>query len=294
MRLLSFIGIAALMATSAPASAYVRSQENSTGACLFWTTREVPWVLNASDAADPPEQAVAALERSFGAWQDVECSDMSFRMDGFTDRQELGFDDTRHDNLNLLVFRKELCLDVVPAGDRCFAAGDCPEVYGCWDHSAGIIALSTVNYSRQLGFIVDADIEFNGARHRFTTTEATGPPCASPVDTDCVGTDLQNTATHEIGHLLGFDHSRIPQSTMFATASDAETSKRSLEQDDIDAICDVYPAGGPVLTCTPSGGISIAPTGTASNGCGCGAGAGGLVALAALLLAARRRAGKFR
>lgn len=285
MRIVGGLVLAALMAASAPASAYVRSQETSTGACLFWTTREVPWVLNPAGADEPPEQVQAALERSFAAWQDVECTDMTFRLDGLTDRQELGFDDTRHDNVNLLVFRNELCDDVVPARDPCFATRGCPEAYGCWDHAPGIIALSTVNYSRQLGFIVDADIEFNSARHAFTTTEATGPACTSAADTDCVRTDLQNTATHEIGHLLGFDHSPIAQSTMFATAGNAETSKRTLAQDDIDAICDVYPAGEPVLTCTPSGSIAITP----ADGCGCGAGPGSLLALAGLLFGLRRR-----
>lgn len=286
MRIASWLIVLAASLSSAPsAQAYVRSQDSSSGACLFWTRREIPWVLNDAGLANTPLVDVqAALNRSFDAWQDVPCSDIAFRSDGLTPRRDVGFDDTRDDNLNLLVFRETSCADraVVPAGDSCWPAGDCAEVYGCWDHSDAVIALTFATYAKKLGIIVDADIEFNAARHRFTATEATGPKCLTSLETDCVGTDVQNTATHEIGHLLGLDHSRSFNSTMYPTAGEGETKKRIPYQDDIDALCDIYPANERVLLCTPSGTVTAKPTPSS-----CGNAFGGWALLS--LLWARRK-----
>jgi hypothetical protein len=55
--------------------------------------------------------------------------------------------------------------------------------------------------------------------------------------------DVQNTVTHEAGHLIGFAHSPDPESTMFATAMLNETTKRDLTADDIQGMCDVFPLG---------------------------------------------------
>lgn len=253
------IALALVLASASEASAYVRS-ESPGGQCLFWNRREIPWVLNEKGSADvlPIEELVAALQRSFQTWEDVECSDITFRYDGLTSGIDAGREITSTSgNENSLIWRELSCNDAAPPNDDCFIEGTCPELYDCWDHAAGIIALTTTSFSNSTGVIVDADIEFNGVDFDFTVGD--GPPCAAGVTAACVSTDVQNTATHEIGHMLGFDHSPVLDSTMAATAALGETSKRTLEQDDIDALCDVYPAGGRVLTCSPSGNVRISP-----------------------------------
>ena len=133
-----------------------------------------------------------------------------------------------------------------------------------------MIALTTTSYNRQTGEVVDADIEFNGGPggFRFTATAATGPTCENRRSTDCVATDVENTATHELGHFLGLAHSAEPDATMYASAPDGETRKRDLDEDDEAALCTVYPDEGAVSTCTPSGTIRLEAAGPSrSTGC---------------------------
>lgn len=99
------------------------------------------------------------------------------------------------------------------------------------------MALTTVTFNRLNGTIVDADIEFNTFGYRFTTT-----------DTDVVW-DLLNIATHEVGHFLGFAHSKVEDATMFNVASFGETQKRTLSCDDATILWFRYPAGGKSRTC---------------------------------------------
>ena len=59
-----------------------------------------------------------------------------------------------------------------------------------------------------------------------TCVDPPAPVCSEERRTGCIGMDLQNTMTHEAGHVLGFSHSELRASTMFAMASRGETSKR--------------------------------------------------------------------
>ncbi len=284
-----------ILALSTTAAGYVRSEDSQTGACLFWPSREVHWSLNEAGSDDVPLEALeAALLKSAAAWTDVGCSDMTLVYDGRTSRTDVGFDPSSADNISVVVWRETNCNAAVPSDDNCRKSEDpfaCADAYGCWGHaSAGIIALTTSNYNRNIGNVVDVDMEFNGsamtggAPFRFTATESAGPPCTSPGATGCVATDVQNTATHEFGHFLGLAHSPVYDATMFASAPTGETAKRSLAKDDESGLCAVYPAGLPPATCTPSGRITISP---ADDGCGCASGAGGAPAALMLFVLAR-------
>jgi MYXO-CTERM domain-containing protein len=84
-----------------------------------------------------------------------------------------------------------------------------------------------------------------------------------------VSIDVQNTATHEEGHSIGLAHSLDPLATMYATAPAGETSKRILSDDDIAAVCTIYPKGAQTATCLGDP-IALAVNGESDNvGCGC-------------------------
>jgi Matrixin/Carboxypeptidase regulatory-like domain len=80
------------------------------------------------------------------------------------------------------------------------------------------------------GQILEADIFFN-PEVQFSTS-ATTPP-------DKI--DLQSVATHEVGHLLGLDHSSILSATMFPFMTNGTTYARVLSTDDIAGVSTIYP-----------------------------------------------------
>lgn len=87
------------------------------------------------------------------------------------------------------------------------------------------------------------------------------------------GYDLQNIATHEIGHALGLDHSNSGSATMWPSAGPGSESGRSISADDINGIKAVYgakSAGKPKITSLsgqtgPGGVLTIHGTGFSTD-----------------------------
>ncbi len=100
---------------------------------------------------------------------------------------------------------------------------------------SGAIATTVVHVDAQ-GHIYDADVYVNGSSHVFSRDGHGGT------------IDFRSVATHEIGHVLGLGHSTDARATMYA-AYPPGVSWRSLEQDDMDGVCTLYPGTGDVLGC---------------------------------------------
>ena len=188
---------------------------------------------------------------------------------------------------------------MVPAGDACEQDGSCANKYRCWSYGDFILALTTTTYSTRTGAIVDADVELHAGRHgdgsRNLFTAVASPVC--PVDAqspNCVAVDIQNTLTHEIGHIMGLAHSSLPNSTMAPTAPLGETSKRILDSGTAQALCDIYPRGQPSPSCEGTNLLRKKIVATSSGtACGSQAPVGpeglGLLAVALSALGLRRR-----
>ncbi|UQA58215.1 matrixin family metalloprotease [Polyangium aurulentum] len=112
-----------------------------------------------------------------------------------------------------------------------------------WPHpgAGSTLALTTVTYSVDSGEIYDADMELNAANTPFSTGDSK------------VTYDLHSIATHETGHFLGLSHSQDPTATMYRDYIPGTIDLRTLEPDDIEGICSIYPPGDPIPdSCDPS------------------------------------------
>jgi len=86
------------------------------------------------------------------------------------------------------------------------------------------------------GVLTDADTVFNDTPDfvRWATTTPGSPGLA----------DIRGVATHEIGHLLGIDHSPVQNATMGGIQPLGTIHARTLEPDDVGAAIETYPAFG--------------------------------------------------
>jgi hypothetical protein len=248
--------LAAALALGLPAApqAYVRSTTAGSGCPagaampLAWPSSPVPYVVDASGTADEPGTAVLdAVDASFAPWQAQACTGLRFRADPRVADPPVGF---------------------VQGG----ANANVVKWLSTWTQSASALAVTLVTFRCSDGAILDADIVLNDANFAFSSS-----PSATTVG-------VQNTVTHEVGHVVGFDHTPDPESTMYADAQFGETKKRDLTADDVAGLCAVYPASvAPPPAPSP-------PAPSPHGGCDSAGGAGG-AALALLGLARRARRG---
>ena len=194
----------------ADVSAY-QIQISSSGDTVRWEESCFYYTLHEDGSDNLPMEALRdAVRKSFDAWEDVPCSYFYFvETEEDATCSPIGFD-LKKSNMNLLVWREEAWHDNK-------------------DHGKSVMALTTLSYDDNTGRILDADIEFNGEYFDFSVSGERGKA------------DIQNTATHEIGHTIGLEHTSDRNTTMAPTAETGDTNKRTLEEDDINGICALYP-----------------------------------------------------
>lgn len=235
------------------------------GKPVYWTKECVVYHINeigAPQVADK-EGTFAAIRRSFQTWNNVDCSYIRLVDGGFTNISKSGDnDDSRNLGINILVWRDK----------------------GQWPHQKKVIALTSILFNPDTGVIADTDIELNS-------------DFSFSVGDQNVQIDIENTVTHELGHTLGLDHSSIIESTMFASAPLGEIKKRTLETDDINGLCSIYPVAQNPNNCDLSNVGYISATRRASSCSASGVDSGSpsangvllLVVLGAVLLARFKR-----
>ena len=258
------------------ASAYVQTTSDRSNMPVQWVERCIivrPDLRGSQDFSI--DQIEATLDRAVANWtsRTLSCGYLLLQSAPAVRVADVGID-----GQETLVFRDQLW-------ERPGAA---------MPHDPSIIALTTVFYVDTPGFvgdatILDADIELNGVNYTFTTDVTT-----AVARDNTVIADLENTLTHELGHVQGlghtcWDHIRdtppldnngdpipdcngaLPESILDTTMYPyplmvGETSKRHLSQDDVNGICDVYPqtAAAPACFAEVDGGCSVARFGSAA------------------------------
>lgn len=97
---------------------------------------------------------------------------------------------------------------------------------------AGALALTRRQFNPATGEITDGAIFFNGVRYTWA------------VNGRADAVDIQDVATHEIGHLIGLSHSPIGGMTMYPRTIAGRTQNRVLGTDDIIGASVIYPEPG--------------------------------------------------
>jgi Matrixin len=106
-----------------------------------------------------------------------------------------------------------------------------PRTGSDWPYEPNVAAKTTLEFGLTSGTITGAVLELNFANFRFVE---------NPRESDELSSDA--VLTHEMGHVLGLDHTRTRGATMEAeTSSSYSEHLSSLELDDSEAICAIYP-----------------------------------------------------
>jgi hypothetical protein len=163
----------------------------------------VSWTMHPNGSADVSfDAAQGAIKKAFDAWTAVSCATISFNYSGTASYQP---------SVGIWVRFQT----------------------GYWDPSVdGAAAYSVTTEYGSGNTIKKNEIVFNDAELQWS---------ASPVGPYSTLQDIQGVVTHEIGHSIGLDHSRIREATMFFSGGSSELA--SLHADDERGACYLYTSG---------------------------------------------------
>lgn len=187
-----------------------------------WPSQTIDIEINPSTSTDlSNSEILSELNNAMDQWENISSSSIVFnRITTLISPTNFG---PVNDGRNMITFVSDASLPV------------------------GIIGITFVTADTETRQIVDADMQFNQSQYNFVAA-----PNESELNTNKVL--LSAVASHEFGHLLGFDHSPIttkeliveniihilPESTMFPIFNDQKLEL--LTQDDISILSFTYPS----------------------------------------------------
>jgi len=287
---------------------FVRTGPTDAGHYLHWESGcAFLSVDTAGTTAIDGDAEFAIVDAAIAEWntKTAACSYFQVKNDGKLAGE------TKNDKINLIKFRDtpHFCANGMTSWGERPATKTAPA--SCYSTQAA--AITTAVYindktSPRDGAIIDADIELNGVNFAISDKGKTNGSAG------CLA-ELQNTLTHELGHFHGLEHPcyipnvdpmnrvddqgnpvpscfgtvlppKITEATMYNFQACGETIKETLSDDDINAICKIYPIASDPGTCAR---VPSAATGCCSGSVSRRPGASLLLAAATVLLVLRRR-----
>lgn len=230
-----------LFALALPAAAHAFSTDyTAAGRPIRWQQGVIDFRVDPAHADQEFAGLGALVSASAAQWNNVADVDAPTLRVVPGPLGEIGFDPARGDNASgVRVYRSA---PPIPLG--------------------AALALTVVTLRHGTGEVVDADIMVDAASHRFAALSPAGMLGGA-------GYDIQNTLTHELGHVLGLrEDPGEPEATMFPASPPGEVSKRDLAPVDGASLRMAYTDDGAPLSAAmaaraPSGGCGgarVAPT----------------------------------
>jgi hypothetical protein len=238
------------------AMAYVRTT-TETAKAFFWLDPNVRVTVYSKDP--PPyltrEKLMEAARQSAATWSypQVDCTSMMLTVSELDEAEaSVAYDDVNRITFRRIEWRKMPCD---------------PSKESCSPYDSRALAITSVFALKSSGRVIDSDMELNAVHYKWADVVTDAGTLNTPGEKVH---DLQNTMTHEFGHLIGFDHNCYDPSagrpratdnsgqlvpncsdatpamraaTMFNSASPLDVDKRDLAPDDIRAVCEIYPRG---------------------------------------------------
>lgn len=177
-----------------------------------WEKPCISIYLNENGTSQMPFDTVHSIvESAVLAWNHPDVSSLGMHFSGLTNETRVGYNPYTSRNANIIIFRDD-----------------------AWHEDPSIMALTSVTYRNSSGQIYDADMEINTYLYEFGVVSPRN-------ERDVI--DLQNTITHELGHVAGLDHSDVSTATMYPYSTGGVTYMQTLDADDLEAIGTIYPPG---------------------------------------------------
>ncbi len=216
-----------------------------------WMSATVSWSLNPTIGSNVhtsgPNDIQNAISAAFNTWMSTPLTAQIPRVNDLNISQgpnSTKTDPDISDCVNVVSFSATVSF---PTGAIAFtdvvtSFGPPPTSYKC-----STPPTTTTRTCNLASCLIDTDIAFNPAE-QFSTSQPT--PAGD--------FDVQTIATHEIGHLLGLDHSGIATAVMYPFGDTGQSGSRKLAVDDAAGIAFVYPASNfSSATGTVSGSVTL-------------------------------------
>jgi hypothetical protein len=205
------------------------------GESVFWSSSCITVSVQAQGAPAAGvdyEAAAGSVRRSFDAWTSVTCPEggspsLTVMVNGPVECRSSEYNPMKR-NANIVMFHDER-----------------------WPYervSPDALGFTRIRFDTETGELFDVDIEINAATEPLSVDRL-------PEDDEV---DLDSVIAHEVGHLLGLNHTPDVAATMVSGYQTGSIELRDPAPDDIRGICAVYPPGREVAStsCTPRHGFS--------------------------------------